>query len=150
MKNFIKTTLLPGISAVVFAFLVASPVLTLASPVTSSVAAGCEDRVLGIPPWYRGLTNGVENDCAIKSIDDNGGLTSFIWKVVFNVIEMALVVVVYIAVFFIMYGGFLWLSGGSRPDMVAKGRKAILNAAIGLIIAMSAIVLVNLIFNIQG
>ena len=142
MKAAIKTFF----AAAVFIFAIASPVIALATPQTVS-AANCEARVLGIPPWYRGLTN--NNDkCDLKSPDDVGGLSNFIWKIVLNGIEMAIVIVAYIAVFFILYGGFQFLTGGANPSQVEKARKTITNAIIGLVIAMAAIAITNLVFGI--
>ncbi len=144
MKAFIKTTLIAGF----FMFMVASPVLATVSPTVSSVSAApsCEARVLGIPPWYRGLTN---SDCSIKAPSTGeDGLQKFIWTIALNVIEMLLVITAYVAVFFILYGGFQFIVGGSTPESVSKARKTILNAVIGLIIAMSAIAITNLIFSI--
>lgn len=130
-----------------FILFVASPVLAVASPVVSpvSAAASCEPSFLGIPPWYRGLT---DNDCSIITPTGSDDVSSFIWKIVLNVIEMALVLVVYIAVFFIIYGGFLFMTGGSNPSQVEKARKSILNAVVGLVIAMGSIAIVKLIFGI--
>ena len=149
MKNFAKIAR-RGLATVtkymMLAVFMAAPLLTTAGPVVTPVAAAeqrnCNPTFLGIPPWYRGLTEG--EDCTLKSPDD---LSSFIWTIVLNVIEMALVATAYIAAGFIMYGGFIWLTGGSQPAQVAKGRKTILNAVIGLVIAMGAIALNNLIFS---
>jgi len=142
MKNILKTTLLAGF----FMFMVASPVLAVTSPVAPQASAACDDSVLGIPPWYRGLTN---SDCSIKSPSPTeNGLQIFIWTIVLNVIEMALVITAYIAVFFILYGGFQFIVGGSNPDAVSRARKTILNAVIGLIVAMSAIAINKFIFQI--
>lgn len=160
LTHLLKRSIIAGL----FAVFIAAPALAVASPVATPVSAGCEDRVLGIPPWYRGLTNGVEGDCALKSPsdfavapdpsnpDDKGrdGLTVYVWKIILNVVDMVLVITLYIAIGFIMYGGFLWLAAGARPDMVTKGRKAIMNAAIGLVISMAAIAIVNLVFGIIG
>jgi hypothetical protein len=61
---------------------------------------------------------------------------------------MAIVIVAYIAVFFLLYGGFLYLTGGALPGQIEKARKTITNAVIGLVIAMAAIALNNLVFSI--
>ena len=142
MNKLIKNILAAG----AFIMFVASPVLAVTSPVVSTTAAACDGRVLGIPAWYRGLTEGA--DCAIVSPDAAGGLSAFIWTIVLNVIEMALVITAYIAAFFILYGGFLFLTGGSIPGQLEKARKSILNAVIGLAIALGAIGITNLIFTI--
>ena len=134
------------IMASMFLFFVASPVMAVATPVVSTASAGCEDRFLGIPPWYRGLTEG--SDCHIKSPDaGQDGLSKFIWKIVLNVIEMALVIIVYVAVFFILYGGFLYMVGGSQPQLIERGKKTLLQAVIGLVIGLGSVAVLNLIFN---
>lgn len=141
MINKIKNILI----STAFIFFIASPVMAVATPVVSNASAGCEDRVLGIPPWYRGLTEGSE--CTIKSPDPND-LGAFIWLIVLNVVEMALVITAYVAAFFILYGGFMFLTGGAIPSQIEKARKSILNAVIGLVIALGAIAITNLLFTI--
>lgn len=140
----IKNFLLAGL----FIFTIAAPITATIAPQTVSAADGCESRLLGIPPWFRGLTTGTPPNCAIQSPNDAGGLSTFIWRIVLNIIEMAVVIVAYIAVFFILYGGFQFIVGGSNPSMIEKGRKTILNAVIGLVIAMGAIGITNLVFSI--
>lgn len=138
------------------ALLSAAPITATITP-APQVAAQCDGRLLGIPPWYRGLTVS-SKDCNIKMPTASGGtsaddatsktLGGFIWTIVLNVIEMALVLAVYVAVALILYGGFLFMTGGGNPAAVEKGRKTILNAVIGLIIAMGAIAVTNFIFRI--
>lgn len=145
MKPFIKSVIAAG----VFIFAIASPVLAATTPFASPAsAAGCENRVLGIPPWYRGLTKDNPPTCDLKTPDESGGFSGFIWRIVLNIIEMAIVIVAYIAVFFLLYGGFLYLTGGALPGQIEKARKTITNAIIGLVIAMAAIALNNLVFSI--
>lgn len=145
MKTFFKHILVAGL----FIFTVASPVMAVTTPqVASAATGGCEGRLLGIPPWYRGLTNNNPPTCDLKTPDDVGGISSFIWRIVLNGVEMAIVLVAYVAVFFLMYGGFLYLTGGAIPSQVEKARKTIFNAIIGLVIAMAAIALNNLVFGI--
>ncbi len=139
----LKTLLLGGL----FIFAFASPVMATIAPAQSTYAANCENRVLGIPPWYRGLTDSA-NNCAIVSPDAVGGLSNFIWKIALNVIEMAIVLATYVAVFFILYGGFLYMTGGSSPGQLEKARKTILDAVIGLVICLGSIAIINLIFSI--
>lgn len=132
-----------------FAVFIAAPVFTLVSPVPT-YARDCERGILGMPNWYRGLTDA---DCNIKSPDTGAGKTSiglsdFIWHIVLNIIEIGLFIAGYIALFFILYGGFQFLTGGSNPGQIEKARTTILNAVIGLVISMAAIGITNLIFRI--
>ena len=143
MKNIIKNILLAG----AFILFVASPVMTVTNPQPVNAAA-CGGSIIGIPPWYRGLSKTVGDDCVIVSPDEAGGLSNFIWRVVLNGIEMALVIVSYIALFFILYGGFLFITGGGNASQIEKARKSIFGAVIGLIISLGAIAITNVIFNV--
>lgn len=139
-----------------FVVFVAAPVVTVAAPVTTYAAgADCERGILGMPTWFRGLTN---DKCDIISPSEPRdpadpsseplGLSGFIWKIALNVIEIGLFIVGYAALFFILYGGFQFLTGGSNPTQTEKARTTILNAVIGLAISMAAIGIVNLIFRL--
>lgn len=116
------------------------------------VAAGeggltCTQGFLGFPVWYRGLTKS-ETDCDLVSPDGRNGnptLSNFIWHIVLNVIEIAMMLVGYVTVFFILYGGFQFLTSQGAPDAAAKARTTIMNAVIGLIISIVAIAVVNFI-----
>lgn len=150
------------IIGVTFIAFVAAPVAAAVSPVAPQVsAASCAPRFLGIPPWYRGLTkleDGNADQCSdLKSPSDldsssgeGDGIGKYIGTIVLNIIEAGLFIVGYIAVAFILYGGFLFMTGGGNPGQIEKARKAILNASIGLIISISAIAITNFIFGVLG
>ena len=144
------------ITTVAFVLFAAAPIAVVALPTTSyaafTAAPDCEARFLGLPVWFRGLAvRDTAGDCTVASpADVPGGLSGFIWKVALNVIEMGMVIAGYVALFFILYGGFLFLTNGSNPSSVEKARVTIINATIGLAIALGAIGLTNLIFGILG
>ena len=145
----------------VFALFVAAPMFSFVTPQSASAAvnsaADCERPILGIHPWFRGL---VEYDSASKTCnivspgqDLNGKpleLEGFVWRIALNIIEIALSFVGIIAFFFMLYGGFQFLTGGNNASQVESARKTILNAAIGVVIAIGAVAIVNLIFGITG
>ncbi len=137
-----------GFLALIFTFFVASPIVAATTPLAPTAAAACDTTFLGIPPWYRGLTTGSE--CTVISPEAAGGLEAYIVKIVLNVIQMAMVIIAYIAGFFVIYGGFLFITNGSDPAGVEKGRRTVLNAVIGLAIALSATTILNFIFSIIG
>lgn len=142
MKKFIQLLI-----AGTFVLFIASPVMTVASPAPVSAGANCETRILGIPPWYRGLTNA---DCTITTPTDSTELSGFIWRIILNIVQIILVAIAYIAGFFILYAGFLFMTGGSNPSQVEKARKTITNAVIGLFISLAAVAITNFIFGIVG
>lgn len=140
------------ITIIALALFVVTPVVTLALPAPmyaagpAAPAKQCEYRILGMPTWFRGL---VDADCNIVSPEKaSGGLPGFIWAIVLNIIEIGLFIAGYVALFFIIYGGFQFLTGGNNPSQIEKARKTILNAVIGLAISIGAIAIVNLIFRI--
>lgn len=147
------------ITGIAFMAFVAAPVATIASPAVSNVSAApvsCEPRFLGIPAWYRGLTvhtTAEPEACAnLKSPADmgDGGIGAYIGIIILNIIEAGLFIVGYISVALILYGGFLFITGGGNPGQIEKGRKSITNAAIGLIISIGAIAITNFIFGVLG
>lgn len=145
------------IQTIVFTMFIAAPVMTLAAP-QPVAALECESRVLlGMPPWYRGMTTKQANpstgeeECVITSPDKlPGGIQTFIWKIALNIIEIGLFIVGYVALFFILYGGFQYLTNGSNPAAVQKAWMTILNAMIGLAISLGSIGIVNLLFGVFG
>jgi len=115
---------------------------TLAVAAPQPVLAACNDRLLTFPAWYRGLTT---DNCDIKSPTEAGGLQTFIWTIVLNIIEIMLQAVGYLAVGFIIRGGFKYMTSIGDPSEIAKAKKIILDATIGLIISLFSVAIVNMI-----
>ena len=105
-------------------------------------------RILTLKPWYDGLTKG---DCSIKDIgSDADSQANFIWRVVLNIVDDLLQLIGYATVGYIIYGGFLMMTSNGAPDKAAHGRKTIMSAAIGLVIALASVALVNFISSNIG
>lgn len=116
--------------------------------ISETSAAACPDgKIMTLKPWYDGLLDG----CAVRSPgDDADAQANFIWKIVLNVIEDLLQVVGYATTGYIMYGGFLIMTSNGSSDKVAHGRKTIMNAAIGLVVALSSVAVVSFISSNIG
>ena len=105
-------------------------------------------RILTLKPWYDGLT---EDNCSIKDPgSDADSQANFIWKIVLNIVDDLLQLIGYTTVGYIMYGGFLMMTSNGAPDKAAHGRKTIMSAAIGLVIALASVALVNFISSNIG
>ena len=105
-------------------------------------------KILTLKPWYDGLTKG---DCSIKDIGpDADSQANFIWKIVLNIVDDLLQLIGYTTVGYIIYGGFLMMTSNGAPDKAAHGRKTIMSAAIGLVIALASVALVNFISSNIG
>ena len=117
--------------------------------ISETSAAACPDgKIMTLKPWYDGL---LDDNCAVRSPgDDANAQANFIWKIVLNIIEDLLQVVGYAATGYIMYGGFLIMTSNGSSDKVAHGRKTIMNAAIGLVVALSSVAVVSFISSNIG
>lgn len=140
---------------VAFSFILfaAAPLVAIATPQPVAAGPACESRFLGLPAWFRGLT---DDDCNITGPGQNDSdgnpieLGDFIWRIALNIIEIGLFIVGYIALFFVLYGGFQYLTGGANASQLEAAKKTILNAVIGLAISMASIAITNLIFGLLG
>lgn len=125
-----------------FAFSVGGAAAATAVPATAAAEGeSCYKPILTFPVWYRGLA---KNDCSLKSPAEVGGIGPYIYKIALNAIEIALQLVGYIAVGFIIYGGFQYLTSAGS-DQTAAARKTIINACVGLGISIASVGIVNLI-----
>ena len=120
------------------------------SPTTPSVDhgnnTGCGGSLLGFKPWYDGLcANG-----QIKDVNGEAELTTFIWTIVLNVIFDLSLAVGYIAVAMVIYGGYLYIMSQGDPVRMAKGKKTLVAAISGVVIAMGATVIVNTLKLVLG
>ncbi|MBI5405090.1 MAG: Ig-like domain-containing protein, partial [Candidatus Kerfeldbacteria bacterium] len=84
-------------------------------------------------------TVGAATPLSIENIGGSIGLTSTDFKaVVINIIRWALGILTLVAVSFIIYGGFLWLTSNGNEKQIEKAKRVILNAVVGLIIVLIA------------
>lgn len=133
--------------AVVIFVMIFSVLFVPAGLATSSVAAAnanCtknSSTFLGFPTWYKYLDfeEGSE-DCDITF-----DVKKDIGKVLLAVFEIILRVAGLVAVGFVIFGGFQYLISQGEPDRIKGARTTIINAIIGLAIAISATAIVNLI-----
>lgn len=119
-------------------------------PNTSFADDACSNKgkILTLRPWYSGLTN---NDCSLKSPGvDTNSQANYIWKIALNIVDDLLQLIGYTTIGYIMYGGFLMMTSNGAPDKAARGRKTIISAAIGLVIALASVALVNFISSKIG
>ena len=98
-------------------------------------------------PWYAGLTDG---DCEIKGPDsgDGEGFAKFIWGIVLNILYDLSVIVGYLTIIMVAWGGYLYMFSRGMPDRAEKGKKTLIAAFVGLAIAMLASVILNTISTI--
>lgn len=63
-----------------------------------------------------------------------------------NVLNFAIEMAFLIVVIFIVYGGLRWIFSGGKPENITTGQKLITNAIVGIVIILSAWLIVNTVF----
>jgi len=116
---------------------------TVAVAVPQTTYAACKEDILTFPAWYKGL---LDSKCNIKQPGaSKGGITTFIWTIALNIIEFMLQLVGYIAVGFIIAGGYKFMISAGDASGIAAARKTITNAVIGLVLSIFSIAIVNIV-----
>lgn len=106
---------------------------------------------LSLPHWYRGVRDTTTGVCAVMNPGTyKTGIKDFVIQVAINGIDIAIHLVGYIAFGFILYGGAQFILSQGSADKAAQGRTTILNASIGLVLAISASAIVNLIWGVTS
>lgn len=136
---------------------VGGAMLTMTAPQVVSAALNdkCNNNLgnswfLGFPSWYRGLTidDGSDKKCDIKSPSaTENGLSKFIWTIGLNVLEIVVVAVAYLSSFYFLYGGWLFIISQGKPEGAAKARLTMTQAAIGLVVSITAVAFMNFIVD---
>ena len=140
-RGDISKTMRRRLSIYIVTVLMLLGALVVLTPQTAMAVKNCNSRFLTFPAWYNGLTNG---DCNIVSPDSlPNGLTSFILMIATNMIEIVFQAVAYIAVGYILWGGFKYVTSYGESSEIVLARQRILNAIIGLVVAMLAVGIVK-------
>lgn len=108
-----------------------------AAPVTQFAACSNASSFFGFPSWDACLPK-EGGKPVIKSLDD-------VWKIAFPIIETLIKATGYIAVGFIIWGGVKYIISQGTPANTAAAQKTILNAVIGLVIAVLSVAIVRFI-----
>lgn len=136
------------------------PILT--SHITNIFAAledtGCnpDKTFFGLPVWYKYIntssgTNGGSCDFSGFTFFKAGVFDpSNIFLILLAILDDLLVLAGVVAVVFVIYGAVQFILGQGEPESVKKAQGTILNAVIGLIIAVIAAALVNFLGNSLG
>lgn len=126
----------------VVALLLTATAVNTVAPGFSSVASAADCRnekelLPGVKPWYHGICN---SSGEIEISRDK--LMQDIWKIVLNLISIALTLCGYVAVGYVIWGGVRYIIASGDSSKIAAAKKTIQNALIGLLIALSAAAIV--------
>jgi hypothetical protein len=111
-----------------------------AGQATKSAKDCQKSAFFGLTPWYKYLP--FDDNCNVVTTDLGGKLLILI---LIATAELLLNIAGILAVFFVIFGGFKFITSQGEPQQIAGARKTILNAIIGLIIAILSVQLVVII-----
>lgn len=113
----------------------------------TEIAAQCSREFLGLKPWFAYLPDEAfrQGTCEIEnfSLLGNGGTGSHIGYVMLAVADDLIRVAALIAVAFVVVGGIQFVASQGDPEKAKRARQTILNAVIGVIVAVLAAALVS-------
>jgi hypothetical protein len=102
---------------------------------------GVGGNILGIPTWYKYLGGEIENGrCSVLFAFPND-----IGAILLAVVEIVLRIGAYVAIAMIIWGGIQYQLSQGEPDKTKNARTTIINAIIGLVIAILATAIVNIV-----
>lgn len=85
-----------------------------------------------LPTWHQYLEKDGDGRVSDFTFPDDLG------AVVLAIVEILLRIGTLVAVAYVIYGGFMFLTSQGEPDKAAGARKTIINAIVGLVIALLA------------
>jgi hypothetical protein len=104
-------------------------------------------------PWYHYLNGSNFNgypDCSIKSFNFFSGSSSDIPLVLVAVVDDLLRVAGLVAVAFVVYGAIQFIASQGSPEQTARAQTTIINALIGMAVAIVSVAFVSFLGNKLG
>ncbi|HVU59862.1 MAG TPA: pilin [Candidatus Saccharimonadales bacterium] len=120
-------------------------------PLFTRFAAGCaENNFLGLVPWYHYLpASSFDGSCNVTSFTVLGAGSGFL-LILLAVVDDLLRIAGLVAVVFVLMAGVKYIMSQGSPDGVSRAQSSLLNALIGLAVALVAIQFVSFLGNRIG
>ncbi|MCL1839679.1 pilin [Candidatus Saccharibacteria bacterium] len=118
------------------------------TPASALTDDDCQTSFLTFRPWYYNLVKAQGDKCVIKTPQGDGEVAGFVWAIVLNILNILFNLVGYLALGFIVYGGYLYVLARGDPGRIAKGKRTVISAVVGLIICILASLIVSTIVGV--
>lgn len=115
------------------------------TPLLTHFAAGCKSGFFGFPHWYEYLTLDPKT-CQVSKFTVPNDLI----MVALAIIDILIHIAGLVAIVYVVIGGVQYVTSQGSPDATAKAQSTVLNALIGLALAVTAIAFVSFIGNKLG
>lgn len=119
-----------------------------AEKITATECTFQDKGFFGLPTWYKylkGYTEDAANTCAVRI----EGLND-IWLIVLAIIEILIRLAAIVAIIFVVYGSFRLIYSRGNPEKINEARNTIVDALVGLVIAVVSIMVVIYLGNRLG
>jgi ABC-type Fe3+ transport system permease subunit len=101
----------------------------------SRFAASCPGGdFFGLPKWYKYLPGQTDPNTGLCS--PQLGSLNDVWLIVAAIVELLLRLAALVALGFVVWGGIQYLMSQGEPDKTTKARHTIINALVGLGVAV--------------
>ncbi len=101
---------------------------------------------LGLPAWYQYLDRASVNGRCEVFLPQSGGetdVTKTVSYIALAVVDILLRIAALVAVGYIIYGGYRFILSQGEPENAKSARQTVINALIGLIIALASAAIVS-------
>jgi hypothetical protein len=128
-------------------------ILTKLITIFASPPASCVHSFFGLIPWFNYLpakdfgNQGNQTNLQVCDINNNFNILhgNSVALILIAIVDDLLRVAGIVAVGFVLYGAIQFVTSQGNPEETTKARNTIINALVGLVIAMIAIVIVGFI-----
>ena len=106
-----------------------------------SVMAGSIPFIAHAQPGRNPFLPGGAADTAVKQVGTSAGINSgsvTLPQIIGNIINVVLGFMGIVLLFYLLYGGFKWMTSGGKTEGVEEAKTMIRNAIIGLVIIVSS------------
>lgn len=116
----------------------------------AATADSCSKTFLTFKTWFYYLPDSAfASDCSIKDFQALGANSGFL-LIAMAILDDLVRLAALVAVGYIIYGGFQYITSQGSPDLTKKAQQTIINALIGLVLAIIAASVVAFIGNRLG
>lgn len=114
------------------------------------VSNGCVPKqFFGLKPWYQYLETDSQCNIINFKVLPTSGPSDFL-LVALALVDDLLRIAGFVAIGFIIYGGILYVTSQGSPDQTRNAQSTIINALVGLILAVLATAFVSFLGNRIG
>ena len=110
------------------------------SPTPPNTGSDCDKPFITFSPWHKGLRRSPHPACNIlpDNFSTEAGFQRSVWIIILNIVSMLFGLIGYLALGFVIYGGYLYVLARGDPSRIAKGKQTVIRALTGLVICILA------------